>query len=131
MQSIILLFMGACIGVLLAASGLLANDESLALVSESVADVNGILIAQNQYERVVKAVSAEKKTALVAADYELILQQLIDEELLVQRGQELGLLQLNRVIRHDIVQAVMASMIADKATQQVSDADLEAFYESD
>lgn len=128
MRSVALLIVGALIGIVLAASGLLENKNNLLNASSAVAEVNGISISQAQYSSITAAVASEKKTPLIAEDHDFFLQKLIDEELLVQRGQELGLLQLNSVIRNDIVQAVMASIIAENAMQEVSDSDLEGFY---
>ena len=53
---------------------------------------------------------------------------MIDEELLVQRGLELGLARHDRRVRADLVQAVIASILADADERPPSDAEIAELY---
>lgn len=127
LRSNILLALGVVVGIALAASGLLDSKNNLSL-GEKAADVNGIAIMQSQLESITSAIANNKKQALTKEEYQFILQKLIDEELLVQRGQELGLLQLNSVLRNNMVQAVNASVVSENASLTPSDDELKKFY---
>lgn len=129
MRSTILLLMGTLFGIGLAASGLLGESSELSLNAGAVAAVNNIEISAEQYNALVDAVAAEKKTDLVDEDYQFLLQKLIDEELIVQRGEELGFLQLNSVVRNGMVQAVINSITAEVAGDEVDDQTLAEFYQ--
>lgn len=129
MRANILFLIGAISGVLLAATGLLEEQNQLSLSTGTVAEVNGTAISQAQYTSIVKGIAEEKKNTLQPSDYEFILQRIIDEELLVQQGYELGLLELNSVVRNEIVKAVTASIIAKNSAQTPSSTDLESFYQ--
>jgi len=128
----LLLATGTLIGIALAASGLLDSESSLSSNNDkqSVAEVNGIDIPQSQYESIAKGISNNKNKKLNSEEHAFILQRLIDEELLVQRGQELGLLQLNSVLRSNMIQAVNATIISENASLNPSENELKKFYEN-
>lgn len=131
MRARILLLLGCIIGAALAASGLLENKSVLALSEDSVATVNGVSIPKAQFLSIVNAIEKEKKAGLGQNDYQYILQKLVDEELMVQRGQELGLLQLNSTIRNNMRIALIESVLAEHAHEQPQQDELRTFYESD
>lgn len=128
MRANLLFVLGAITGVILAATGLLDNKNHLALGSGTVAEVNGTAISEAQYVTIVQAIAEEKKNSLEPKEYEFILQRIIDEELLVQQGYDLGLLQLNSVIRNEVVKAVTASIIAKNSGETPTRDELENFY---
>jgi hypothetical protein len=129
MRANILLLFGALIGIILAASGLLEDKSASAVQSESVAEVNGVYLPTDQFTTIAKGISEKKSSSLENKEYQYILQKLIDEELLVQRGQELGLLQLNSVVRNTLIQAVTTAIISENSGINISDNKLEEFYE--
>jgi len=53
---------------------------------------------------------------------------MIEEELLVQRGLELGLARYDRRVRSDLVSAVIAAVASDAEVQEPSEAELKEFY---
>lgn len=129
MRANILLLAGIVFGIILAASGLLDKQASLALESNSIAKVNDVSIAQSQYESLIKGIADKKTKPLEQEEYEYILEKLIDEELMVQRGQELGLLQLNSVLRNNMIQALTTSILSENASSNVDESILKEFYE--
>jgi parvulin-like peptidyl-prolyl isomerase len=130
-----LLLAGAVLGVLLAAVGLLRSSHSAAganvstLPEGTVAMVNGYPIAQDLYARVLSGLAMEQKTPEPGpAERRRVLDRLIDEEILLQRGLELGLARVDQVIRRQIVAAVIASITAEAEEVIPDEAELRRFY---
>ncbi len=123
----ILLFASALIGILLATSGIL-DQESQLNTGDSLAQVNGIDIPKQRLQAIAKSINENRTEPLNSSEYALLLDELIEEELMVQRGQELGLLQLNSSLRNFMIQAVNTSLISENLGKEVSDEELEAFY---
>jgi len=126
------LVLGAVLGLGLALHGLLATDGRAAesLGDGVVATVNGRPIRQIDLDRALAAVAADRHQRPVdAAERRRVLDRLIDNELLVQRGIELGLLEQDRRVRADLSAAVIDLLVA-RGQQQVepSDAVLRAYY---
>jgi hypothetical protein len=59
-----------------------------------------------------------------------VLQQLIDQELLIQRGVEIGLLDSDLTVRKAIAGAMIDATVADVLAKEPSEEELHAFYES-
>ncbi|MGH7818470.1 MAG: peptidyl-prolyl cis-trans isomerase [Candidatus Binatia bacterium] len=126
----IALVVGAGAGVVLAAAGLLAPGAALRSgVPEGVAaSVNGEPIRTESYERAVAAVAADRRSELSAADRRQILERLIEEELLVQRGLELGLARRDSQVRADLTRAIIASVLATEAGTETTEDEVVSFY---
>jgi parvulin-like peptidyl-prolyl isomerase len=126
----VLLALGAALGLALAGAGLMRGGTAPegALPAGAVASVNGTPIRLEEFQRAVQALAADRRDPLVDADRRHVLDRLVDEELLVQRGLELGLARHDRRVRGDIVAAVIQSVVAESEANEPSDADLEAFY---
>jgi len=126
-----LLAAGAALGVILAALGLVRSGRGDAggLPAIAVARVNGELIRADDYQRVLSGLAQDKRNPIDDAQRKQILDRLIDEELLVQRGLELGLARHDGKIRKDLTAAVIDSIVAEFADTQPGDKELEAFYE--
>ena len=75
----------------------------------AVARVNQHLIPRDAWLRAVAAVASERRTPLTDADQRHILDRLVDEELLVQHGVELGLVESDARLRSTVVSEVMAA----------------------
>jgi hypothetical protein len=124
------LLVGVGIGVLLAAAGLLSpSGERGRLPPEAVARVNGEIIRKSDFERVIEAVKRDRKTPIDEVERERLLDRLIDEELLVQRGIELGFTRHDPKVRADLTSAVIAVVTAQHEDQEPSDDELRLFYE--
>jgi len=125
-----LLAFGAAVGLVLAGAGIMQSGPTLedALPDGAVAAVNGTAVRLEEYQRAVQALANDRRDPLVDADKRHVLDRLVDEELLVQRGIELGLAQHDRRVRGDIVAAVIQSVVAESEANEPGDADLEAFY---
>jgi parvulin-like peptidyl-prolyl isomerase len=125
-----LLAIGAAAGLAWAGASIMRSGPALqdALPGGAVAAVNGTAIREEEYQRAVQALANDRRDPLGDADKRHVLDRLVDEELLVQRGIELGLAQHDRRVRGDIVAAVIQSVVAESEANEPDDADLEAFY---
>lgn len=129
MRANILLLVGAAFGILLAASGLFDAKAPFSLQHKSVARVNDVDIPLEQYQSIIKGLSDAKGRPLTDKESRFVLEEMIDEELMVQRGYELGFLELNSIIRNNMKMALMESIIAENPNSSPSDKTLKDFFE--
>ncbi|MCX8071693.1 MAG: peptidylprolyl isomerase [Candidatus Binatia bacterium] len=118
-------------GVALTAFGLVApQGGGERLPPDAVARVGGALISRAEYERTLQALASDRKSPLTPEDRALAVQRLIDEELLLQRALELELPRTDLRARRALVSAVIDSVVATQENVEVSEAELERFYEA-
>lgn len=124
--------LGALAGVGLAGAGLVhpLRMAGPALPSDAVARVNGVVIRAEDYERVVAGLAQDRRDGIDAAQRRHVLDRLIDEELLVQRGLELGLARHDRQVRSDLTAAVIAAVVGQRDDAAPTDIALQAFYDA-
>jgi parvulin-like peptidyl-prolyl isomerase len=128
-----LLALGAVTGIVLAAVGLMpsrlrsGND----LPSDAVARVNGELIRRDDFERLLVGLASDRGEAIGPEQRRHVLDRLIDEELLIQRGLELGFARLDRRVRGDLTAVVMSAIIEESQGAQPTRAELQAFYDTE
>ena len=131
----VLLWGGVILGLVLTAVGLLRSGEPIAdanttaVPAGGIALVNGHPIASTLYARILGGFAAERKTAdLAQADRQRVLDRLIDEELLVQRGIELGLARTDQVLRRQIITALTTSLATEAEETMPDESELRRFY---
>ena len=123
---------GAATGVALAAWGLLGTDaRGAALPKGAVASVNGTLLYAEDYQRLVEGVESDTREPASPELRRRVLDRMIDEELLVQRGVELGLIESDRRIRADITQAMIQSIVVETEDQKPEPDELRKFYQEE
>ncbi len=130
MTSRALLVASALAGASLAAVSLVERGPRSAHVpDDAVAVVNGTEISRADYERAVAAVTTARRD-VDARVRRRVLERLIDEELLVQRGVELGLARRDPRVRTDLGAAVieLVSSRAQTDAAAPTDAALRQFY---
>jgi len=94
-----------------------------------VARVNDRLILRDEWLRAVAAVASERRTPLSADDQRHILDRLVDEELLVQHGRELGLVEHDGRLRSTLVSEVMLAA-TQRAGAELDEPALRRFYDA-
>ena len=103
------------------------------LVDESyaVARVNDAPIPMAEYVRALDAMQAGLARPLTEQDKSRALTILINEELIVQESLRLNLASDDRLVRKNLVQALINSVILLESGQDVSEQTLRAFYEKE
>jgi len=120
------LALGAIAGLIMAGYGFLRQAEvGNNLPVSAVARVNDALISRDNYERALARLADESADPSTAQSRAWMLERLIDEELLVQRGLELGMAQSDGAVRNAIVNSLIASVTAEADAASPADADLE------
>lgn len=122
---------GVLAGLALAASGILepARPGPVGIPGDAVAVVDGRPITQVQYRRALDALSADRREpSLDNGLRRQVLERLIDDELLVQRGLELGLAARDPRVRADLGSAVVSQLTAQARAEEPDAATLERFY---
>jgi hypothetical protein len=122
----ILLALGMVAGIGLAIVDLVGGTAGLS--GDAVARVNDRLILRADWERAVAAVATSRRTPLTSDDRRRILDRLVEEELLVQHGMDMGLVREDRRLRGQLVSDVMAS--ATSGVTAPDDEALRAWFES-
>jgi hypothetical protein len=124
-----LLALGAALGIAAAIASLTdVRTAGRRLPDDVVARVNGVPIRRADYLRAVGALASDRRAALTEADRRHVLDRLIDEELLVQYGVDLGLVQSDRRVRGDLVSSVLAAQVASVDDFEPTEEELRAYY---
>lgn len=126
-----LLYSGALLGMLVALVAILTPDPSVFATNKSdvVVTVNDVGILNSRYQEQLDAVRSDRRDDLSDEIRKRVLDRLIDEELLIQNGLDIGFAQSDRSVRGAIVNAVIATILAEVEAEQPDESELKAFYE--
>jgi parvulin-like peptidyl-prolyl isomerase len=127
-RALILLGAGALVGIAMAAWGVLRPVGEL-LPRDMVARVNERGIRSEGYQLALAMVAADRRNAMSEADRAHVLRRLIQEELLIQRGEDIGLVESDPTVRKAISAAMIQSIVAESEAIQPSGAELREFFE--
>lgn len=137
LRSQLLLAFGALAGLVLAATGLVdrwavpGSNPGGGLPGFAVARVGETYIPRSRYVELLSDLETDKRTPLTAADRQFVLDRLIDEELLILRGMELGLPESSPPIRKAIAAAVIAQVATESDATPPGEDALRQLYQSD
>jgi parvulin-like peptidyl-prolyl isomerase len=123
-----LLALGACAGIGLAALGVLGGPARLESDGDVVARVNGTPIRAGDLERALARLAEERREALDPAERAHVLERMIEEELLVQRGVEIGLVSSDRAVRAALVSALIDWIVAEADGSPPTESELREFH---
>ena len=123
-----LLLLGALAGLLIAALSALPAQRRDIDESGAIAKINDRHIDRASFATAYQALLADKSKAPSDADRKLVLDRLIEEELLVQRGMEIGLLDGDAAVRKAIANAVIEFVMTQGGQAQFSEAALRSYY---
>lgn len=98
------------------------------LARDPAAVVNGVPIPREALTRAVLALEADSRNPVTPEREQAALERLIEEELLVQHGIDLGLAETDFAARRAMVQSVVSLAIAERAGEEPSEGDLRRFY---
>jgi hypothetical protein len=130
---LILLSLGALLGLLLAARDLVDRTSlrSTGLPEDIIARVGNRDISLDRFRSVLADLGADRRAPLVAADRDFALQRLVDEELLLLQGIEMGLVDSLPEVRKAVVSAVIAQTVAEAEAVQPTEKQLRELYAAD
>jgi hypothetical protein len=131
------LSLGALAGLVLAATGLvdhwsLPNGKAGGTLPRSaIARVGERDIPRSRYIQLLSDLETDKHGPLTAEDRKFVLDRLVDEELLILRGVELGLDESAPSVRKAIAAAVIAQVAAESEATPPDEEALRELYQSD
>ena len=94
----------------------------------AVATVNGTVIPKAEYTRALEAMQSGLERPLTDDDINRALKVLIDEELIVQEALRLNLASDDRLVRKNLTQALIRSVVSLDTPINVTEFELEEFY---
>jgi len=119
-----LLALGATVGLVVASVGVLQQGKRIdVLPADTIARVNDVMISRDLYARAI-ARSTNYAGQPMGGDKATILQRLIDEELLIQRGVALGMTQSDASVRQAVIDSLIASVTAEADAASPTDDEL-------
>jgi parvulin-like peptidyl-prolyl isomerase len=130
-RSFILLAVGALIGLGIAGYGLFtaAGTATNTVPAEYVALVNQRAIYRSDYVAQIQTTFSVPYEQATPEQRHQVVEDMINEELLVQRGLEVDLASYDPDVRNALVGGVELQMYADVLAKQPTDAELKAYYE--
>ena len=129
-RAVALLATGAALGLLAAAWALIAPSGDANLPDDAVAVVNGVVIREDDYLRLLAGFQSDSRSPINDDVRQHILDRMIEEELLVQRGLALGLARADRRVRGDLTSSLIASIVATAEEGEPQADELATFYEN-
>src|ERR1700723_559591 len=129
-RSFVLMGGGALLGLLMAGYSLFTarGTSTLIVPPEDVALVNQQPISRSDYLLQLQTLYAVDLAHATAAQRRKVLDDMIREELFVQRGKELDVASIDPDVRAAMVNSVELEIAADAITAQPSEAQLHGYY---
>lgn len=119
------LAVGALVGLTAAAFGILRQSSAVAELPETaVASVNDVLIGRDRFEGALARLRINDPGDTEKA---AILARLVEEELMVQRGVELGMTESDTEVRNAILNSLVASVTAEADAAAPTDDELKDY----
>jgi hypothetical protein len=115
------------IGIVAALIGAVGGPQ-LELANRPAAIVNGVPIPREALARAVLALENDSRNPVTVEREAAVLERLIEEELLVQHGVDLGLAETDFAARRALVQSVLTLAVAERTGAQPSEDELRRFY---
>ena len=123
----IFLLCGLVLGIGLASISLV-KETNFELEEEWIAKIENTKISKARFNLQIQAFSSDKRSPLSQEDRDFVLERMIEEELLIQRAKDLGLLSTNTMVRGTIVQQMINSIISGNNIVDIKENDLRNFY---
>ena len=122
-----ILGIGLIIGILLAA---LAIVEKNNITDQNwVAKIEDQLIPYERYQMQLEGLAKDKRSPLTNRDKEYVLERMIEEELLIKRAIDLGMLENNPMARGTIVQQMIKNIVTEGSRTEPQENELIDFFQ--
>jgi parvulin-like peptidyl-prolyl isomerase len=130
-RSLVLLAIGAVTGIAIAGYGLFTAKGTRVhgVPSEAISLVNQRPILRSDFITQVQTQYSERFADTTAVERRKVLDDMIDEEMMVQRGLEVDLPSFDPEVRSALVAGVELQLFADVLAQKPSDAQLQSYYD--
>lgn len=122
-----LLAAGALLGAILAATGLL-DWQNRTPGDNVVARIDDIEISKSDYLAYLDLLSRDKRNPMTEADRRHVLDRIIEEKLLIERGLSLDLPHSDPKVRKTIVNAMIETIVSNVSSAEPDEDELKAFY---
>ena len=119
----------ALIGLTLVVVGSNTHFHLMNYPPDTLVTVNGYPITQSSLGTAEKRIQPNSSDPMNPDDRELLLQRLIDDELMLQHAEDLGIFTTDPGIRKLLIRSSIDSIVEDSGSKPVSDQQLRAFYE--
>ena len=131
-RSLLLLAIGAITGIAIAGYGLFTAKGTRihGVPAEAIALVNQRPILRSDFVTQVQTLYSERFADTTPAQRQSVLDDMIDEELTVQRGLEVDLPSFDPEVRSALVAGVELQLFADVLAQKPTEAQLQAYYDA-
>ena len=123
----LLLLLGLIVGAGMAAISIV--EESNLTNYEWAAKIEETTISMEKYLTQLEGLSKDKRSPITEQDKAYVLERMIEEELLIKRAIDLGMIENNPMARGTIVQQMIKTIIFENDRYEISDQELKAFYE--
>ncbi len=124
--TLILLF-GMIFGAVLAAISIV--EESSVSNYQWAAKIEDTIIPMDKYLMQLEGLAKDKRSPLTQSDEMYVLERMIEEELLIKRAIDLGMLENNPMARGTIVQQMIKTIISENDRYEIPEQDLINFFE--
>ena len=122
-----ILGIGLIIGILLAA---LAIVEKNNITDQNwAAKIEDQLIPYERYQMQLEGLAKDKRSPLTEQDKEYVLERMIEEELLIKRAIDLGMLENNPMARGTIVQQMIKNIVTEGSRTEPQENELIDFFQ--
>ena len=128
MNKSIFLLLGITVGLIFIFLGIFNNQKLDKTQANIVALVNDHPILQSDLDLALNALAMNKENSITSEQVKLVLERLIDEQLLLQRGVELNLPQNSNPVRKMIINSMIDSILSENNDFQITDEVLIKFY---
>ena len=122
----LILICGLILGALMAGFSLI-KDSNISGYSYA-AKIEDTFIPMDKYLMQLEGLAKDKRSPITENDKEYVLERMIEEELLIKRAIDLGMLENNPMARGTIVQQMIKTIIAENNRYEITDDELETFY---
>ena len=123
----IILVLGIFIGISLASISLIKR-VNFEIAGDWVANIEGAKITKEKYLLQLEGLRSDKRSPLTQKDKEFVLERMIEEELLIKRALDMGMLRTNPMARGTLVQQMINQIISDNDMVEVSEVELNKFF---
>jgi len=118
--------LGLILGIVLAAMSIVEKNN----ISDQnwAAKIEDQVIPKEKYQMQLEGLAKDKRSPLTKKDEEYVLERMIEEELLIKRAIDLGMLENNPMARGTIVQQMIKNIVAEGSRKEPRENELIEFF---